>query len=157
VALHTSVLARCDFSKHRNVFSSLPFTCRHKELRTRRTTRVFHFEVTSQDVRIYINITSTALSIAWQQTAKSFPLLTLLSFITFYPVLYPIYFTVPYRLYLRNDVTCLCISSNLIIPFSVKQCYNSQRSKQKSVLSLHISFCISNIYLKTADLDSRNM
>jgi len=38
-------------------------------------------------------------------------------FITFYLDFYPIYFTVAHRLYLRNPVTWLCISFNLIIPF----------------------------------------
>jgi len=156
VALHTSVLDRTESSKPRNVSSSLPFTCRYQGLRTRHTTRVFHFEITSQDVRIYIKITRTALSIAWQQRLRRLSITHVSIFYHTLPCFYPIYFTVPYRLYLRNAVTWLCISSNRIIPFSAKHCYNSQHCKQKPVLSLYISVCVPTIYLKKADLDSRN-
>jgi len=49
----------------------------------------------------------------------------------------------------------LCISSNRIIPFSAKHCYNSQHLKRRPVLSLYISVCVRTTYLKMADLDSR--
>lgn len=137
MALHTSGLDRTHFSKHRNVSSSLPFTCMHKGLRTRHTTRVFHFEVTtSQDVITYVHQHNTycAKHCLATDTAKAFPLLTFPSFITICLVFIPFILqfhtghtdhTAPYRPNLRNAVTCLRFSSKLITPFSAKHCYNS--------------------------------
>jgi len=49
--------------------------------------------------------------------SEGFPLLVFLSFIIIPCFFYPIYFTVPYRLYLRNSVTWLCIILTSLLHF----------------------------------------
>jgi len=89
----------------------------HKEFKEINTNQVFHFKViTSQDLRICVNV-HIALSIALAKMGcEGF---SITHIFIFYPVIisYFVYFTVSYRLYLRNSVTWLCISFNLIIPF----------------------------------------
>ena len=86
-----------------------------RRLRTSNSTQVCHFKViTSRDVRICVNM-CTALSIALANIDCKTFFITHIFIIL--PCFYPIYFTVPYRLYLRNSVTLFCIGFNFIIPF----------------------------------------
>jgi len=85
------------------------------------TTRVFLFKViTNQDARICINL-HTALNIVLANIEyEGFSITRIFIFYPFiisYLVFYHIYFTIPYKLSLRNSVTRLCISFKLIIPF----------------------------------------
>jgi hypothetical protein len=93
-----------------NAASSLPFTWRHKALRTSNKTQVFQFFViTSLDMRICVSICSVLSTALANTDCEGVPVTHIFihsPFITLY-LFYLIYFTVPYRSYPRNSVTRL--------------------------------------------------
>jgi len=104
------------FSIHRNVSGSLLFTWKHNGFKKSDVTRLLPFKaIINQVVRIYVNI-RTALSIAVANIdCEGFSIAHILYHFALFFIEF--YVTLPYRLYLRNSVTRLCISFNLIIPF----------------------------------------